>query len=117
MLKLIIMNDDIKKRFLTNTDETGRFVVKSLKTGICYYVECIGSKHSDVWGDYDPASKTFTGNYGNKYSGCVSPDESLITESNGFKNIVEVEGSPLSVINERDKMYEMQMKAGTYRKP
>lgn len=34
--------DDIKKRFLTNTDETGRFIVKSLTTGKTYYVEPIG---------------------------------------------------------------------------
>lgn len=109
------MDDDIKRRFLTNTDETGRFVVKSLTTGICYYVEPIGSKHSEGWGDYDPATKTFTGDYGNKYSGCVSPNESLITEENGFKNIIEVEGSPFCVINARDKIYEEQMRNGTYR--
>lgn len=35
--------DDIKKRFLTNTDETGRFIVKSLTTGKTYYVEPIGN--------------------------------------------------------------------------
>lgn len=35
--------DDLDKRFLTNTDETGRFIVKSLVTGKKYYVEPIGT--------------------------------------------------------------------------
>jgi hypothetical protein len=34
---------DLDKRFLTNTDETGRFIVKSLVTGKKYYVEPIGT--------------------------------------------------------------------------
>ena len=110
------MDDDIKKRFLTNTDETGRFIVKSLTTGICYYVEPMGT-YGETWGDYDPATKTFTGNYGLKYTGSIKPEESLITEENGFKNIAEIEGSPLSEIDRRDKIYERQMKEGTYRKP
>lgn len=35
------MKPDILKRFLTNTDETGRFVMKSRITGITYFVEPI----------------------------------------------------------------------------
>lgn len=46
--------DDIKKRFLTNTDETGRFIVKSLTTGKTYYVEPIGNGHPADWGDINP---------------------------------------------------------------
>lgn len=107
---------DINKRFLTNTDETGRFVVKSMKTGILYYVEPIGT-HGETWGDIDPATKKFTGSYGLKYTGSISPEDTLITEENGFKNISEIEGSPLSEIERRDKIYEQQMKEGTYRKP
>lgn len=45
--------DDIKKRFLTNTDETGRFIVKSLTTGKTYYVEPIGNGHPADWGKCD----------------------------------------------------------------
>lgn len=41
--------DDVKKRFLTNTDETGRFIVKSLTTGKTYYVEPIGNGHPADW--------------------------------------------------------------------
>lgn len=45
--------DDVKKRFLTNTDETGRFIVKSLTTGKTYYVEPIGNGHPADWGKCD----------------------------------------------------------------
>ena len=51
------MDDNIKKRFLTNTDETGRFIVKSITTGRSYYVEPIGSGHSSDWGDMDPQQR------------------------------------------------------------
>lgn len=44
--------DDVKKRFLTNTDETGRFIVKSLTTGKTYYVEPIGNGHPADWGEW-----------------------------------------------------------------
>lgn len=102
------MDDNIKKRFLTNTDETGRFIVKSKATGRTYYVEPIGTDHTSGWGDLDPATKKHTGNYGEKYAGCISEKESLITKENGFCNI-EVLGegvSPLSEIYRRDKLYE-----------
>lgn len=77
---------DLDKRFLTNTDETGRFIVKSLTTGKKYYIEPIGSGH--------PA-------------GCISEKESLITPENGFKIIETLEAgvSPLSVIYQRDEEY------------
>lgn len=35
------MNAEVNKRFLEKTDETGRFIVYSTKTGISYYVEPI----------------------------------------------------------------------------
>lgn len=46
---------DLEKRFLKNTDDTGRFIYQSLVTGRKYYVEPIGG-HSD-WGDINPATK------------------------------------------------------------
>lgn len=49
---------DLDKRFLTNTDETGRFIVKSLTTGKKYYIEPIGN----------PATKKVEGDYGQKYT-------------------------------------------------
>ncbi len=45
---------DLEKRFLKNTDDTGRK----------YYVEPIGG-HSD-WGDINPATKKVGGDYGEK---------------------------------------------------
>lgn len=46
---------DLEKRFLKNTDDTGRFIYQSLVTGRKYYVEPIGG-HSD-WGDINPSTK------------------------------------------------------------
>lgn len=80
------MDKEFRKKFLTNTDETGRFVVKSFKTGKTYYVEAIDGSEKTAWGDYDPATKTFqTAGYGSKYKGSIKPEESLITEENGFR--------------------------------
>nr|DAN43768.1 MAG TPA: hypothetical protein [Caudoviricetes sp.] len=101
------------KRFLTNTDETGRFIVKSLVTGKMYFVEPIGTGHEGGgWGDKDPVTKKMTGDYGQKYTGCVSEKDSLITEENGFEKIEWTEPgvSPMSVIEIRDKEYELKMK-------
>lgn len=49
-----------------------------------------------------------TGSYGDKYTGSVRPEQSLITEENGFKNVVtlKVGESPFDEIDRRDKEYE-----------
>lgn len=101
---------DLEKRFLKNTDDTGRFIYQSLVTGRKYYVEPIGG-HSD-WGDINPATKKVEGDYGEKYKGSVSEKESMITPENGFVLIETLEPgvSPLSVIEERDKRYEQMAK-------
>ena len=57
--------------------------------GRTFFVEPIGGNHT-VWGDIDPASKKITGDYGNKYKGCVDICDSIITKENGFKNIVDL---------------------------
>lgn len=59
-------------------------------------------------GDVDPATKKMTGSYGDKYTGSVRPEQSLITEENGFKNIttLKVGESPFDEIERRDKEYE-----------
>ena len=106
------MDKEFEKRFLMNRDETGRFIVKSKKTGKTYYVEPIDGKERTSWGDYNPATKTFeTSNYG-KYKGSVRPDESMITEENGFDKIHTLgEGeSPLDYINRIDDEYFEKMK-------
>lgn len=99
----------IKERFLENTDNTGRFIYKSLVTGKEYYVEPIGG-YSD-WGDINPATKKVEGDYGEKYKGSVSEKESMITPENGFKiiEVLDAGVSPLSIIEERDKLYAREM--------
>ncbi|WP_299272111.1 hypothetical protein [uncultured Psychroserpens sp.] len=97
---------ELMKRFLTGTDKTGRFIVSSKVTGITYFVEPIDSgKPNILWGDVDPATNKFTGDYGNKSIGAVKEQDSLITKQNGFVNILTFKGSPLGEIDRRDKMY------------
>ena len=103
-----IMDKDFKKRFLTNRDDTGRFIVKSLKTGRTYYIETIDDGVNTKWGDYNPATKKFeTDLYGEKYKGSVRPEESMITKENGFDKIhvLGVGESPLDYINRIDDEY------------
>lgn len=108
------MNEDIRNRFLINSDDTGRFLVTSSKTGKTYFVEAIDGDELTKWGDYDPATKKFqTENYGQKYKGSIKPEESMITEENGFTNIhtLGVGVSPLDYINRIDnEYYEKHMK-------
>lgn len=98
-----MLKEGVREKFLTNTDATGRFIVKSLRTGRTYFVEPLGDPHR-VWGDMDPATKTLSGDYGNKYKGSVKESESLITDENGFVNIrlLDPGTSPLAVIEEID---------------
>ena len=103
--------EDLVRKFLYNRDETGRLIVKSPKTGRIYFVEPIDGDERTVWGDYNPATKTFeTGNYG-KYKGSVRPSESMITEENGFEKIhtLGVGESPLEFINRIDEEYYREM--------
>lgn len=95
-------------QFLTNRDETGRFIVKSIKTGKVYFVEPIHNGHKVKWGDVDPAAKKITGSYGQKYTGAVTNKESIITEENGFDRIETVKGSPFWEIEKRDQEYLLQ---------
>ena len=80
------INDAIKN-FLVNSDDTGRFIVTSLKTGKKYYVEPIDNGNRTEWGDLNPCTKKLEGDYGSKHKGSVKESESLITEENGFTNI------------------------------
>ena len=94
------MNTEFNKKFLTERDHTGRFIVKSLKTGKTYYIEPIDNNNRVDWGDLDPVTKKMTGSYGTKYKGSIKPEESMITEENGFDKIYTLEPgeSPLSYI-------------------
>lgn len=101
------MNKDFVKNFLINQEDTGRFIVKSIKTNRTYFVEPIDGNERIYWGDYNPSTKSFeTSNYG-KYKGSVKPNESLITKENGFDKIHTLQAgeSPLDYINRIDNEY------------
>lgn len=105
------MDREFKKRFLMNRDETGRFIVKSMKTGKSYFVETLDTNDRNDWGDLDPVTKKMTGSYGDKYKGSVRHEESLITKENGFEKIhyLGVGESPLDYINRIDDEYFEKM--------
>jgi len=102
------MNNEAIKNFLVNSDDTGRFIVKSLKTGRTYYVEPIDNGNRTEWGDLNPATKKLEGDYGAKHKGSVKESESVIKEENGFENIVTLEPgySPIDYIEQLDKKYQ-----------
>lgn len=96
-----------KENFLINSSDTGRFIVKSFKTGKEYFIEPIGDPHIE-WGSLDPASKEMNNKKGwKKYKGSIEKEESLITKENGFDNIYELKPgeSPLGFIEKLDNEY------------
>lgn len=99
--------NDVIKNFLVNSDETGKHIVYSMRTGKKYYVEPIGNPRMADWGSYNPSTGNIENKKGSgKFSGCVPEDESVITVENGFKNIHFIEnGSPYSIIDEIDSKY------------
>lgn len=105
------MDNGIVKRFLTGSDDTGRFIVKSSVTGKTYFIEPIDGGKRTEWGDINPATKKVEGDYGAKHRGAIDEKDSMITEENGFENIVTLEPgvSPLDYIDRIDKEYEMRM--------
>lgn len=97
---------EFKKQFLTETSETGRHIVYSIRTGRVYYVEPIdNSGRSADWGDVDPATKKVTGSYGKKYTGSITESDSMITKENGFDDIHYTGNDPYTKINEIDAKY------------
>lgn len=78
--------------------ETGRFYIRS-KSGKLYCVEPIRrGKFDGDWGNVIPGSGIEK--IRPKSPGSVKPSESIITEDNGFTNIVELEPgvSPIKYI-------------------
>lgn len=104
------MNDNLKSKFLTNTDDTGRFIVYSKRTGRSYFVEPIMGAHTPEWGSIDPATGNLMHKKGDgKYKGGIRADESLITPENGFApekiTMLDVGVSPLNAIDVIDAKY------------
>ena len=101
------MREDVRQRFLVNTDETGRFIVYSDRTGKTYAVEPMGIVKTE-WGSIDPATGNLMNKKGHdKYQGSIDPKDSLITEENGFKNIqiLDIGTSPFHAIDVLDSKY------------
>lgn len=93
--------------FLENTDDSGRFLVTSSRTGKTYAVEPIWRKTA-AWGSIDPATKTLTSKKGfMKHRGAVREENSLIHEGQGFINVqtLDVGVSPLHAIQVMDAKY------------
>lgn len=83
--------------------KTGRYYVKV--NGRTFCVEPIDNtlgNGREQWGDLNPSTGKIEGNYGDKNLGAIHEDDSIITEENGFKNIVDLKPgqSPDSYINE-----------------
>ena len=70
-----------------DSSDTGRYFVVDAKTGRKFCVEPIGNDRND-WGDIDVVTKKLTGEYGKKHRGSIDESNSVIKESNGFKNII-----------------------------
>jgi hypothetical protein len=104
------MNDNLRSKFLTNTDDTGRFIVYSKRTGRSYFVEPIVGAHTPEWGSIDPATGKMMHKKGDgKYRGGINASESLITPENGFApekiTLLDVGVSPLNAIDVLDAKY------------
>jgi hypothetical protein len=93
--------------FLQDTNHTGRFVVRSSRTGKAYAVEPIGN-FKTKWGSIDPASGDLMNKKGaGKYRGAIDEKDSMITEANGFTNIKMLDAgtSPMHAIQVLDAQY------------
>lgn len=86
-------------------DDTGRFVIISLKTNKRYIIEPIHNNKTLGWGDVNVVTKNTEGAYGTKYKGSIDIDESIITEENGCTNIsfTKIGESPYSYIEQLEK--------------
>jgi hypothetical protein len=95
------------ENFLVNSEETGRHIVYSKRTGKRYFIEPIGDGRMADWGSYNPSTGNIENKKGaGKHTGSVTEKESIIREENGFVNIHFVEnGSPYSIIDEIDSKY------------
>lgn len=101
--------DEVIERFFRDTDETGRFGLRSSVTGVWYFVEPIGDGRGGDWGSFNPSTGNIEHKKGDgKYTGSVRISDSIITEENGFTDIdlVEVGCSIFSEIAYRDMAHE-----------
>lgn len=100
--------NDFRKRFLTNRDDSGRFLVMSYRTCRIYFVEPIGPDRAADWGSYNPSTGNIENKKGfDKHRGAIDEKDSLITKENGFDKITYsgIGCSPFSVIDKLDAEY------------
>jgi hypothetical protein len=109
-------NVGFRKIFFENSDDTGRFIVVSYRTGKEYFVEPIGPDRSADWGSYNPSTGKIENKKGfDKHRGAIDESDSLITKENGFTEIMYsgIGSSPFSVIEQLDSKYpDMKIKSG-----
>jgi hypothetical protein len=67
-----------------------------------FVIEPIETQRPRTWGDMDPATKE-SSSYKPKSPGAVKPEDSIVTEANGFTNIVTLSPgvSPAEYIRKR----------------
>ena len=103
--------------FLKNSDDTGRVIIFSPKSGKKYYIEPIyDGKDSADWGSVIPGQNALVNKKGfEKYRGAVRSKESMITEENGFDkiHILEEGASPFSKIDQLEEEYFKTLEKGT----
>lgn len=103
------MKPEVATKFFENTDHTGRQVITSQRTGKTYAIEPVELTRVDTaWGSIDPATGKLMNKKGHdKYRGAIDKEDSLITEENGFKNIVMLDAgtSPYHAIDLMDAKY------------
>ena len=101
------MDQTFISKFLTNTDDTGRFIVVSQRTGRKYFVEPVGNPRTG-WGSIDPATGELMNKHGHqKYRGAVDEKDSLVTLENGFSKVhnLGIGVSPYHAIDVLDAKY------------
>ena len=72
--------------------ETGRYYI--IKNGRKFCIEPIDNSEGNArekFGNINPVTKKVEGKYGDKHRGSIREKDSIITEDNGFKNIVTLE--------------------------
>jgi len=97
----------LKEKFLYKTEDSGRFIVTSIRTGRKYFVEPIGDPHTN-WGSVDQASGKLNVKKGwQRFKGSIEKEDSLITKENGFEKIHNLKPgeSPLEYIDRLDSQY------------
>lgn len=103
------MTQEFKDKFYDNSSETGRHTYKSFRTKKVYAIEPIDKSGRPAdWGSYNPSTGNIENKKGaGKFTGSIHPDDSLITEENGFTNIQMLDPgtSPYSAIELIDSQY------------